>query len=207
MNKHEALDKLVKKMKVPDMIVSTLFLVTGVYLAMNSGSIGVGNWFWVKLVGVFLSIPLAVVGFKKKNKMLALLSVLLILYTYGISETKSASMKKAQYLEALGADVQVSEEALKPNLSSPTYDAVAHGAAIFTKYCQHCHGADGKLGKSGAKDLSASIKSKDETLALIRKGKNSMPGFKGFLDEDQILAVNAYLHTQFIKTNNAAAGH
>jgi len=56
------LDAFVQKIRIPEMIVSALFLITGLALAYNNASIGVGSWFWVKLGAVFAAIPVAVVG-------------------------------------------------------------------------------------------------------------------------------------------------
>lgn len=75
-------------------------MITGLALAYNNASIGVGSWFWVKLGAVFAAIPVAVVGYRRHNKYLATLSLLLIFYAYGVSETKSARMNKRDFAEA-----------------------------------------------------------------------------------------------------------
>ncbi len=204
-NKHEALDKLTKKLAIPDRIISALFLATGIYLAVFSGTSAAGSWLWVKLIAVFASIPLAVIGFKKKNKALALLSWLLLAYAYGISETKSPTMNKKAYFESLAGDVQVNTAEANMVPGQENYDIAAHGQALYAKNCQVCHGEDGKLGKSGAKDLAASQKTRDESRTLIEKGKNAMPGFAGYLSEDEIMAVNAYIHTKFIQGSDLQA--
>ncbi|MFN9897647.1 MAG: hypothetical protein ACK55Z_02370, partial [bacterium] len=51
------LDAFAQKIRIPEMIVSALFLITGLALAYNNASIGVGSWFWVKLGAVFAAIP------------------------------------------------------------------------------------------------------------------------------------------------------
>ncbi len=205
MNKHDALDKLTKKFAIPDRIISVLFLATGIYLAVFSGTSTAGSWLWVKLIAVFASIPLAIIGFKKKNKGLALLSWLLLAYSYGISETKSPTMNKKAYFEGLAGNVQVNANAANMVPGQDNYDISAHGAALFAKNCQVCHGSDGKLGKSGAKELSASTKTRDESRVIIEQGKNGMPGFGTFLSEDEIMAVNAYVHTHFIQGSDLQA--
>lgn len=204
-NKHDALDKLTKRFAIPDRIISVLFLSTGIYLAVFSGSSSAGSWLWIKLIAVFASIPLAIVGFKKKNKALAILSWLFLAYAYGISETKSANMNKAVYFDALAGSSKVDTKAANMIPGQDNYDIAAHGAALFAKNCQVCHGADGKLGKSGAKDLSASTKTRDESRNLIENGKNGMPGFARYLTEDEIMAVNAYVHTHFIQGSDLQA--
>src|SRR5687767_4655187 len=76
LNKKEALDKYSRKTKVAEMIISTLFLATGIYLAANSGNTGM--WLWVKLIAIAISIPVAIVGFKNGNKALAFMAMILI---------------------------------------------------------------------------------------------------------------------------------
>src|SRR5205085_11672792 len=73
--KTEMLQNFTKKFRVPEMIISLLFFATGIYLAINTGN--GGTWLWVKLAAVLVSIPLAVIGFKRMNKNLALLSLIL----------------------------------------------------------------------------------------------------------------------------------
>lgn len=176
MNKTEALQNYSKKTKVPEMIVSVLFLATGIYLAMNSGSNG--NWLWAKLIAVFASIPIAVVAFKKMNKGLGVLSLLLIVYAYGVSETKSPFFKKEHKTNEF-ADVP----------------AEALGKTIFDSKCMNCHGSDGKMGLSGAKDLTVSTLTHDEKIAAVANGKNAMMSFKDVLSAEEIEAVTSYVET------------
>ena len=67
------------------------------------------------------------------------------------------------------------------------------GKLIYKQYCVICHGADGKLGVSEAKDLSASTISLEERINQITNGKGLMTPYKDILSEDQILAVAEYL--------------
>ena len=69
-NKNEVLQSFSKKVKVLEMIVSFLFLATGVYLMFQLPEIK--PMLIIKITIVFLSIPLAVIGFKKGNKGLAI---------------------------------------------------------------------------------------------------------------------------------------
>lgn len=81
-NKEDLLAKLTKTLKVPEMIVSALFLLTGIYLLTQIPEIK--PLMIVKVGLVFLSIPIAIVGFKKKNKILGALSLLMITASYGV---------------------------------------------------------------------------------------------------------------------------
>lgn len=63
------------------------------------------------------------------------------------------------------------------------------GAALFDMYCTLCHGGDGKLGINGAKDLTASALSREEMIAVVTHGRNTMAPFKQVLDPGQVEAV------------------
>src|SRR3954469_24787790 len=80
----QMLDKYAKITKVPEMIISFAFLVTGIWLYIIIG--GYKIFGIVKLIFVFASIPLAIIGFKKHKKGLALISLLLIVGAYGLAE-------------------------------------------------------------------------------------------------------------------------
>jgi mono/diheme cytochrome c family protein len=49
------------------------------------------------------------------------------------------------------------------------------GQGLYTENCAQCHGNDGKLGASGASDLSASTLDDAELNKVITKGRNAMP--------------------------------
>lgn len=80
----------------------------------------------------------------------------------------------------------------KHNSDAP---AAPDGMSIFRKNCVACHGADGKLGLSGAKDLSASELPLDARISIITNGKNLMTPFKALLSEAEIKAVAEYTLT------------
>jgi len=176
LDKKDALARFSKAFRVPEMIISTLFLLTGIYLALHSGDIG--PWFWVKMVAVATSIPLAIIAFKRMNRPMALLAVMFIVYAYGISETKSPSFK--------ADDIAGSFAGVEP---------ARLGQAVFESQCVGCHGADGKGGLSGARDLTATEKSRDEMLAIVHDGKNAMMPYRNRLTEDQIDAVVSYVES------------
>jgi cytochrome c6 len=69
------------------------------------------------------------------------------------------------------------------------------GGAIFRRNCTTCHGADGKLGMNGAKDLTQSTMDADSRVAIITNGKNLMTPFKALLKPEEIAAVAAYTMT------------
>ncbi|MCE3258476.1 MAG: cytochrome c, mono- and diheme variant family [Bacteroidetes bacterium] len=153
-NKTDLLQVFTKKVKVPEMIVSFLFLATGIYLATQLPFGGkYDHLFWIKIVMVVASIPIAVIGFKKQNKILAALSLLLITGSFGLAEVYH---KK----KGIAKDSQVAD--------------VSSAKGLYEKNCKLCHGDDGKLGMAGAKDLSATALDVAGIKEVILKGKNTM---------------------------------
>jgi mono/diheme cytochrome c family protein len=68
-------------------------------------------------------------------------------------------------------------------------------ANLFILYCASCHGEDGKLGSSGAKNLSKSTLSIAEINEILANGKNAMPPMNKLLQtkENKELVVNHVL--------------
>jgi mono/diheme cytochrome c family protein len=174
-NKNELLEKFSAKIKVPEMIISLLFLLTGVYL-MTQVTYGnkYDNLLWIKLVMVFVSIPLAIIGFKKANKMLAALSLLLITGSFGLGEVYHKKKGIAK-------------------VDSSTM-ATLDGKALYEVNCASCHGGDGKLGMSGAKDLSVSTLDTNGMKEIIIHGKGVMPAAQ--VNEAQATAISEYVISQ-----------
>ena len=67
---------------------------------------------------------------------------------------------------------------------------------LYTLHCASCHGMDGKLGASGAKDLSQSILSQAAMIQIITHGKNNMPAMKDLITDSTKIKNLA----DFIKT-------
>ena len=172
-NKNEVLQSFSKKVKVLEMIVSFLFLATGVYLMFQLPEIK--PMLIIKITIVFLSIPLAVIGFKKGNKGLATLSFILILAAFGMGEM----MKKKTAV--------VTEAAVNTDGSINAHE-------IYTANCAKCHGEDGKAGITGASDLSATQLSNDSISSIIVNGRKTMPKIEG-LTPEQTQAIAAYINT------------
>jgi uncharacterized membrane protein SirB2 len=176
--KQEGLEKLTKATKHPERLISVLFLATGIYLLLNSGNV---TWMvYTKIGMVFASIPLAIIGFKRKKPFLAILSVLLLLLSYGLAEmnAKRAS-KKAM-----------------PEIDMSQVSEAEAGKALYENYCQNCHGAEGDAGLSGAKNLKVTMLSEEEQASIISNGKGVMPGFKN-LNSNEVQAI--VKHVQSLK--------
>ena len=69
------------------------------------------------------------------------------------------------------------------------------GKDLYLQFCQSCHGEDGKKGLLGAKDLSTSILSQDETIYVITNGRNNMMPYKSILDNEKIKAIANHIKT------------
>jgi mono/diheme cytochrome c family protein len=161
------------------MIISTLFLVTGVWLFIIIG--GIKTLHIIKLIFVVISIPLAVIGFKKMRYGLALISLLLIIGAYGLAE---ASRNKP----FIKAKVEV-----KSASSDPKF---VQGALVYHQNCGFCHGADGKKLYRNAKDLSISVFGYDDIQQMVRDGsKGKMPGYSAVLSDEDIAAVAQFVQS------------
>jgi mono/diheme cytochrome c family protein len=87
-----------------------------------------------------------------------------------------------------------SSEPAKNNPIPPETPA-QKSANLFILYCASCHGEDGKLGSSGAKNLSKSTLSIAEINEILANGKNAMPPMNELLQtkENKELVVNHVL--------------
>jgi len=192
-DKKEALEKFRKATKVPDMIVSTLFLLTGIYMITQIPEIK--SLLIVKLVAVALAIPVGIVAFKKGNKILALLSLLLIVGAYGMAEMskKQASSKQPEVKETT-IGPKTDSTSTTPETDPNSFN-VARAKKMYTDNCATCHGGDGKLGKAGAADLSASTIDAMEAKDIVTNGKSPMQGFGEQLSSEEINAVVNYIQS------------
>jgi mono/diheme cytochrome c family protein len=169
-NRADLLQKFTKTTKVPEMIVSALFLITGVYLMM--GLEHISAMLWIKVILVLLSIPLAIIGFKKNNKILAALSLLMITASYGLAEVQKKKREKG----AVVAETNI------------------NGSEIYALKCANCHGADGKLGFSGAADISKTAMDLATIKQTILQGKGLMVAVD--VTDEQAAAVAAYVESE-----------
>lgn len=179
-NKEEALAKFTKVVKVPEMIISTLFLLTGIYMLTQVPNIN--SLLIIKLIAVFVSIPLAVIGFKKRKKALGIISFILIIAAYGLAEM-SKKQKPA-------SNVPVSQDT--PVEGAPK---VVDGKQVFEANCVTCHGNDGQLGLMGSPNLVHSTLDINAKTELIRNGKGVMQPFGGILTDEEIQAVATYVES------------
>jgi cytochrome c553 len=125
-----------------EMILSVLFLVTGLYLAFTSGEVREGNRFFGKVILIIAVVPIGIVALRKLNKALAIFALLILVYIYGISETHSLTFKKNYDIASYDA-----------NTINPAVK-IAYGRQVYQTTCVSCHGSDGTLGLSGASDIT-----------------------------------------------------
>lgn len=168
-NRQDLLQKFTKLIKVPEMIVSALFLITGIYLLTQLPEIK--TIMWIKIGLVFASIPVAVIGFKKGNKILAALSLLMITASYGLAE-----MGRKQKAVVVPEGV-----------------AAADGKSLYELNCKLCHGDDGKLGMAGASDLSKTVMDAATIKQTVLNGKGMMNKIE--MNDEQATAVAAYVES------------
>jgi mono/diheme cytochrome c family protein len=173
------LDRFSKAMRLPEILFSVLFLVSGIWLFSLVGAIR--SLQIVKLVLVAASIPVAAVGFRKHRRGLALAAVLLLTGAYGLSEAG----RSRPYL---AARVEVSGEA----------SGAISGIELYAAHCTPCHGADGRKQYRGAADLSTSRMDVGMAESVIASGvkrgrRGTMPAYAGLLNTRQAAAVAAYI--------------
>lgn len=65
----------------------------------------------------------------------------------------------------------------------------------FNMFCAVCHGKTGNLNVNGAKDLTVSTITMEESVAQIYHGRGLMTPWKGILKDPEIVAVAKYIET------------
>ena len=171
-DKKDLLTVFSKKIKITEIVISFLFLFTGIFLLTQLSFNGKYDYLlWIKIGMVFASIPIAVVGFRKHNKLLAALSLLMITGSFGLGEV---------YHKRRG----VAKEIVAGDNS---------GKALYEANCKLCHGDDGKLGAAGAKDLTATIMDVTAIKEIIVNGKGAMPAAQ--VTEEQAALIAEYVNS------------
>jgi mono/diheme cytochrome c family protein len=171
-NQHTGLEKYSKITKVHEMILSVLFLASGVYLLIYGSNLNFLQY--IKIACVLTSIPIAVIGFKKKKKFLAVLSIFLLIAAYGLAEV-AKKKQRTQTVDTESIDIDTADQ----------------GKIVYNQLCIRCHGDNGDAMIAGAKNLKISTLSSVEISTIIMKGQGGMPAFEN-LSESQLKAVVQY---------------
>lgn len=167
-----------KATKVPEMIISTLFLVTGVWLFVLLG--GIKKIQIIKLIMVFLSIPVAIVAFKKMKKGLALLALVLIIGAYGMGEAGKSKPFIPKHVD----------------MAEGTGTPILMGEKVYLENCTFCHGKDGKKGYRNAPDLTKSVLDEGGVSQMIREGSSGkMPAYVLIISDEKIAAISTYVES------------
>lgn len=114
-------------------------------------------------------------------------TLLLVIVLFGLGACQGKKSEPASTESAPAAAPAAS--------SAASEAALAEGKKIFNTYCILCHGADGKLGLNGSKDLTISTITTEERIIQVTNGKGLMTPFKEILTEAEIKAVVSYTET------------
>lgn len=94
-------------------------------------------------------------------------------------------------LPSIDAPQMAKAEDLIAAYSQSTYDAIK-AEKLFKTHCALCHGFKGNANINGAKDLTISKISLEESVAQVYFGKGLMTPFQGVMKDDDIVAVCKY---------------
>lgn len=173
-----------------DPILGVLMLATGGYLLSLYGS-AAPTYLWVKLALVLIIIPIGILAFKKENKAMAIIALLLTFYIYGASEVGSLTFSKDETVTV--SDDSPAKNAAEVVIEGEAAELLKNGKEIYLAECKKCHGVDGKKGLFKSPDLTQSKLNLSEKVAWIKKGKGVMPAYENELSESEIEAVALYL--------------
>lgn len=192
-NKHNLLNKVRSKTKLLEIILGFLILISGIFLFVLVGHLQ--TYLIAKLMLVLIAISMSIFGLKKENKILATLSVLLFLYIYAISATKSISFNRERIdfddFDFYSKGSEQADEILNATQSA----SLQQGKVIYKVLCAECHGEDGEKEIDNAANLVRSELSMDEQISIIKFGKGTMKGYDAELSEQEIELVAAYTET------------
>lgn len=88
-----------------------------------------------------------------------------------------------------------------PMLSTSGKFDQASGEALFNQVCQGCHMAEGQgshgAGAYPALTANQKLGAKVYPVYMVTSGQGGMPGFKKYMDDQQIASVVNYVRTHF----------
>lgn len=173
-----SVEKYVKAMRIPHIVLSILMLGTGIFLMVRAAD-GVQPYILVKLGLVVASIPLGVIGGKRNSVALTGFAFVLLAGTMVLAYAKPAFLRKSS---GTVADAKAGLDPVK----------VKAGQVIYEERCTLCHGSDGAAGFQKAADLSASKMADADVLNIVKNGKGVMPN-NSDLSAEQLEQVKEYV--------------
>lgn len=90
--------------------------------------------------------------------------------------------------------------ALTVSFDSVNAGDIFAGKTLYQSHCESCHGLDGAGAMPGTPDFKRGkgLMQPDRSIFdAIWNGKNSMPGFRGIMEEEEIFDIVSYLRTFF----------
>jgi uncharacterized membrane protein SirB2 len=169
-----------------EMIIPSLFLFTGVMLAIKSDQL-TDYWFLAKIIALLMSVALGIQTFRRNSKALGILSLLLFLYIYGVSFQKTPMLLQNQQQTLMKG-----RETNKEDLTNATSED--KGYYLFTSMgCDKCHGEDGNLGYSGATLLSASSLDDNQVKSVVMNGRKNMPAYGKYFTPEELNNLAVYV--------------
>lgn len=174
-NKTKELDLVSTRTVIPERVIGVLIMTSGIYLMFQLPVVNLLLIF--KLLCVLAAIPLGIIAYRKKIKILAIVSFGLIIGALFLVE----GSRKQTAMGTLGQATAV------------------NGRELYIATCSQCHGEDGRKGAAGAADLSKTTLDILSTRQIIINGKRSMPAYKKILDDKQVAEIAEYV--QALKLN------
>jgi mono/diheme cytochrome c family protein len=191
LNNDMALVNFRKRTKViGEMILPTLFLISGAYLATVAHSWG-DTWFLLKFALIIVTVLTGIFTFKNNSKILGIFTFLIFIYIILLSYRKNPELKKPDNKPANTTETVVTD----PN--APSYNMVKHGLYLYGKNgCASCHGNKGDLGDRGAANLVASTLDDNATETVIRDGRGPVMAAYG----TKISMADIHVLGQYVKS-------
>ncbi|TGD81569.1 c-type cytochrome [Hymenobacter wooponensis] len=218
LNRQEQLRAVRARTRIADSLLGILILLTGgILLAQHPGT--TPGWLWVKLGLVLVLLPAAIASMRRQFKPGVVLTLLGFSYVYGLAETGSVALRRDPTATSYATTPGLAEATATPDAEAPSRlaepntsqemaaaaaaalgdeatpsDDLVQGKALFLKNCAVCHGADGRLGLNGARDLTKSNLNQQGRIYQVTNGSISkkMPAFADKLTPEQIQQVVAY---------------
>lgn len=173
-NQKDKIEKIWQRTKISDWAFVLLLAASGLFVLIS-----INHWEWyhlMKLAGVALVIYVLRRSSKANYASLVLISFILTVGILVLSIVKPLPEKNVATIPGK------EEESLV-------------GLSVFQAKCMECYGADGKLGRFGAIDLSGSVISLNDRVDAISNGRplTVMRAFKNELTIEEIQSVAIYI--------------